>query len=103
ATSAPRCEWGTCRHIIEDSTPSGIARHLRQYHGVQVTDNRSRHPCIWGSRRCGKDMYPSSFGKHIAECHLRNMVRQCPHCGADFARADTLSRHIKSFCPNSSG
>ncbi|KAJ8482493.1 hypothetical protein ONZ51_g5339 [Trametes cubensis] len=73
ATSAPRCEWGTCRHIIEDSTPSGIARHLRQYHGVQVTDNRSRHPCIWGSRRCGKDMYPSSFGKHIAECHLRNM------------------------------
>ncbi|KAI0635251.1 hypothetical protein C8Q77DRAFT_1156565 [Trametes polyzona] len=98
-----RCEWSDCRHNIEDSTPAGIARHLRQYHNIQVTDNRSRHACQWGERPCGKDMYPSSFGKHIAECHLRNMVKQCPHCGADFARADTLSRHIKAFCPNSNG
>ncbi|KAI9063552.1 hypothetical protein FKP32DRAFT_678655 [Trametes sanguinea] len=103
APSPPRCEWGACRAILEDQSPSGIARHLKQYHNVQVTDNRNRDQCLWGARRCGKDMYPSSYGKHIAECHLRNMVKQCPHCGADFARADTLSRHIKSFCPNSSG
>ncbi|KAI0372033.1 hypothetical protein BV20DRAFT_138226 [Pilatotrama ljubarskyi] len=105
AMATPRCEWGDslCGMPIEDSSPSGIARHLKQYHNIQVTDNRSRHSCLWGSRRCGKDMYPSSFGKHIAECHLRNMVKRCPHCGADFARADTLSRHIKAFCPNSSG
>ncbi|KAI0674395.1 hypothetical protein C8Q78DRAFT_591243 [Trametes maxima] len=97
------CEWGNCRLPLEDSSPAGIARHLRQYHGVVVTDNRTRSPCLWGGRRCNKDMYMSSFGKHIAECHLRNMVKQCPQCGADFARADTLSRHIKAFCPNSSG
>ncbi|KAI0360595.1 hypothetical protein OH77DRAFT_1433966 [Trametes cingulata] len=97
----PRCEWGDCHMPIEDSSPSGIARHLKQYHNVPVTDNRTRHPCSWGSRHCGKEMYPSSYGKHIAECHLRNMVKRCPQCGADFARADTLSRHIKAFCRNS--
>ncbi|KAI0826533.1 hypothetical protein BC628DRAFT_1419044 [Trametes gibbosa] len=99
--SVPRCQWADCHLRVEDPSPAGIARHLRQYHNVQVTDNRSRHPCVWGEG-CGKDMYPSSLGKHIAECHLRNMVKQCPHCGADFARADTLSRHIKAFCPNTS-
>ncbi|KAL7284132.1 hypothetical protein ACG7TL_001413 [Trametes sanguinea] len=73
APSAPRCEWGSCRAILEDQSPAGIARHLKQYHNVQVTDNRTRDQCLWGARRCGKDMYPSSYGKHIAECHLRNM------------------------------
>ncbi|KAI0777757.1 hypothetical protein BD413DRAFT_602051 [Trametes elegans] len=97
--ATPRCEWAHCHLPIDDPSPSGIARHLKQYHDVAVTDNRSRGPCSWGT--CGKEMYPSSFGKHIAECHLRNMGRQCPHCGADFARADTLSRHVKAFCPNS--
>lgn len=99
--SEVRCEWGnrSCMVHLEDSSPSGIARHLRQYHDVPVTDNRTRGVCLWGGR-CNKDMFPSSFGKHIAECHLRNMTKQCPHCGADFARADTLSRHIKAFCPN---
>ncbi len=101
--TTPRCEWVNCRMLIDDPSPAGIARHLKQHHDVQVADNRSRHPCKWGAQPCGKDMYPSSLGKHIAECHLRNMVKQCPHCGADFARADTLSRHIKAFCPNSSG
>ena len=99
-----RCEWGDrgCAIPVEDTSPSGIARHLRQYHNVAVTDNRNRGICTWGGR-CSKDMFPSSFGKHIAECHLRNMTKQCPHCGADFARADTLSRHIKAFCPNTVG
>ncbi|EJF63757.1 hypothetical protein DICSQDRAFT_153596 [Dichomitus squalens LYAD-421 SS1] len=102
--SEPRCEWESqhCGMLLEDSSPAGIARHLRQYHSVAVTDNRNRGVCLWGGR-CGKDMYPSSFGKHIAECHLRNMTKQCPHCGSDFARADTLSRHIKAFCPNTAG
>ncbi|KAI0711186.1 hypothetical protein C8T65DRAFT_185991 [Cerioporus squamosus] len=101
AAASARCEWGDrrCAVPVEDTSPSGIARHLRQYHDVAATDNRNRGVCIWGGR-CGKDMFPSSFGKHIAECHLRNMTKQCPHCGADFARADTLSRHIKAFCPN---
>ena len=95
-----RCEWGDgCIAPLEDTTPAGIARHLRQYHDVPVTDNRTRGSCVWGGR-CNKDMFPSSFGKHIAECHLRNMTKQCPYCSADFARADTLSRHIKAFCPN---
>ena len=65
---------------------------------MPVSDNHTREMCRWGDRGCGKDMFPSSFGKHIAECHLRNMTKQCPYCGADFARADTLSRHIKGFC-----
>ncbi|RPD65604.1 hypothetical protein L226DRAFT_530858 [Lentinus tigrinus ALCF2SS1-7] len=104
AAACARCEWGDrrCNVPVEDTSPSGIARHLRQYHEVAVTDNRNRGMCTWGGR-CGKDMFPSSFGKHIAECHLRNMTKQCPHCGADFARADTLSRHIKAFCPNTVG
>ncbi|RDX54596.1 hypothetical protein OH76DRAFT_1397948 [Lentinus brumalis] len=99
--ASARCEWGDrrCTVPVEDTSPSGIARHLRQYHDVAVTDNRNRGMCTWGGC-CNKDMFPSSFGKHIAECHLRNMTKQCPHCGADFARADTLSRHIKAFCPN---
>lgn len=99
-----RCEWGLgrCDMPLEDATPAGIARHLRQYHDVAVTDNRTRGVCAWGGR-CGKDMFPSSFGKHIAECHLRNMTKQCPYCRADFARADTLSRHIKAFCPHTTG
>ena len=102
--SESRCEWGPerCNVPLEDTTPSGIARHLRQYHDVAVTDNRNRGVCAWGGR-CGKDMFPSSFGKHIAECHLRNMTKQCPYCRADFARADTLSRHIKAFCPYPTG
>ncbi|KAI0711266.1 hypothetical protein C8Q76DRAFT_735778 [Earliella scabrosa] len=102
--SEARCEWGDrrCAIPLEDSSPSGIARHLRQYHDISVTDNRTRAVCMWGGRCC-KDMFPSSFGKHIAECHLRNMTKQCPHCGADFARADTLSRHIKAFCPHTTG
>ncbi|KAI1798129.1 hypothetical protein LXA43DRAFT_10397 [Ganoderma leucocontextum] len=102
--SESRCEWGPgrCDVPLEDTTPSGIARHLRQYHDVPVTDNRNRSMCAWGGR-CGKDMFPSSFGKHIAECHLRNMTKQCPYCRADFARADTLSRHIKAFCPHTTG
>ena len=100
----PRCEWHSehCGMTLEDSSPAGIARHLRQHHNVVVTDNRNRGVCVWGGR-CGKDMFPSSFGKHIAECHLRNMTKQCQYCGADFARADTLSRHIKAFCPNTVG
>ncbi|KAI0746862.1 hypothetical protein C8Q80DRAFT_1271692 [Daedaleopsis nitida] len=98
-----RCEWDRhCRVPLDDTSPSGIARHLRQYHDIAVTDNRNRGVCSWGGR-CSKDMFPSSFGKHIAECHLRNMTKQCPHCGADFARADTLSRHIKAFCPHTTG
>lgn len=94
------CEWGGghCSIPIEDSSPSGIARHLRTHHDIPVNDNHHRQVCIWGTRGCGKDMFPSSFGKHIAECHLRNMTKQCPYCHADFARADTLSRHIKGFC-----
>ncbi|PIL27586.1 hypothetical protein GSI_10737 [Ganoderma sinense ZZ0214-1] len=104
ASTESRCEWGPgrCDVALEDTTPAGIARHLRQYHDIAVTDNRNRGMCAWGGR-CGKDMFPSSFGKHIAECHLRNMTKQCPYCRADFARADTLSRHIKAFCPHTTG
>ncbi|KAH9941318.1 uncharacterized protein BXZ73DRAFT_21584, partial [Epithele typhae] len=98
-----QCEWGApgarCGIPIDDPSPSGIARHLRTHHDVLVSDNHTRGACVWGVRGCGKDMFPSSFGKHIAECHLRNMTKQCQYCGADFARADTLSRHIKGFCP----
>ena len=98
-TKQARCEWsGGCGTVLDDASPSGIARHLRSHHEVPVSDNHTREMCRWGDRGCGKDMFPSSFGKHIAECHLRNMTKQCPHCGADFARADTLSRHIKGFC-----
>ncbi|KAI0762347.1 hypothetical protein C8Q74DRAFT_145267 [Fomes fomentarius] len=99
--SKVRCEWGSrpCMATLEDSSPAGIARHLQQYHDVHVTDNRNRGVCLWGGR-CSTHPFPSNFGKHIADCHLRNMTKQCPHCGADFARADTLSRHIKASCPN---
>ncbi|KAI0704704.1 hypothetical protein C8Q76DRAFT_578532, partial [Earliella scabrosa] len=100
STSTTRCQWGSrpCSVPLDDSSPSGIARHLRQFHDTNVTDNRTRASCMWGGR-CFNDMFPSSFGKHIAECHLRNMTKQCPYCGAEFARADTLSRHIRAFCP----
>ena len=95
----PKCEWTpSCGLHLLDSSPAGIARHLVRHHAVTATDNHTRAICAWGDR-CGKHMYPSSFGKHIAESHLRGPLYSCLHCGAEFTRSDTLARHIKAFCP----
>lgn len=93
-----RCQWDRgCEDPVEGASPSGIGRHLRRFHDISMTDNRLRQRCRWGVD-CGKTLFASNLGKHIAECHLRSLTKQCPHCGADFARADTLTRHIKGFC-----
>ncbi|KAI0642072.1 hypothetical protein C8Q79DRAFT_272327 [Trametes meyenii] len=94
------CEWNKCHLPLQEISTAGIARHLEQYHGVPVTDNRTRRPCLWGKLCRHKDMYPISLGKHIVEYHGVGRAFRCPQCGADFAYADVLSRHMNAFCPS---
>ncbi|KAI0938622.1 hypothetical protein AcV5_000261 [Taiwanofungus camphoratus] len=106
--SGPRaqCKWGTsCAIALDDLSPSGINRHLKEYHfhdeAVRWHD-RDRGACNWsdwGLHCCGRMMNYASFGKHIASVHLRSTAKQCPYCFHELGRADSLDRHIKLYCP----
>jgi len=103
-----QCRWGEqCRIMLDDLSPSGIARHLKIFHFQDPSsrwDNRSRGPCEWhgGSEPCHRPMYYASYGKHIAAVHLGAIARQCYKCGRGFVRPDTLDRHLKRYCRGSS-
>lgn len=93
-----RCQWSYhCQHLIGDISPSAIARHLRTHHTIPMTKGVLRLPCTWGGG-CGKEMLSSSLGKHIAQCHLRSMMAACSFCGTEFARSDSLRRHVTKSC-----
>ncbi|KAL6303213.1 hypothetical protein BKA93DRAFT_343769 [Sparassis latifolia] len=101
------CQWVTdnrgtvCNILLDDVTPSGITRHLREHHFPSSEWNKSyRGICRWGG--CTRsEMDYASFGKHIASVHLRGAVLwECEYCTRDFSRRDAMKRHLKT-CPRS--
>ncbi|KAH9896944.1 hypothetical protein C8Q73DRAFT_664607 [Cubamyces lactineus] len=106
STTGIRCEWaGGCGQTIANGAPAGIRGHLKDHHftgGAPAAKDMLQ--CLWGSE-CRRDpMQWENIPKHIAECHLKTMRRQCGDCGADFARSDTLTRHqLASSCPRGRG
>ncbi|KAI0938635.1 hypothetical protein AcW1_001683 [Taiwanofungus camphoratus] len=100
-----QCQWGTsCTVAIHDTTPSGITRHLKEYHFDEATwDDRHRGGCEWcpgepGSVPYKRKMFFASYGKHIASVHLRSTQARCPNCARKFGRLDSLRRHLKGSC-----
>jgi len=104
-THAPEfeCCWGRlhCGILLDDTTPSGIARHLKEHHfGTGQWHARHRGECEWEKHEgmCSREMYHASFGKHVATVHLRRMKKQCRYCHQVFSRNDALLRHLAAYC-----
>ncbi|KZT70485.1 hypothetical protein DAEQUDRAFT_725413 [Daedalea quercina L-15889] len=101
------CAWGSqCSVLLDDLTPAGIARHLKEYHFRDPSKPwhpRNRGTCQWRDMDgvCRKELNYASFGKHVAAVHLQSTARACPHCFQNLGRADSLERHIKNYCPRS--
>ncbi|KAH9831169.1 uncharacterized protein C8Q71DRAFT_308194 [Rhodofomes roseus] len=94
-----RCEWGLCNIGLDDTSPSGIMRHLREWHfnsPERPFHKKRRDYCQWAGG-CGKEMAHASFGKHVSYVHLRHSV-QCPHCHRDIGRPGLLPLHIQRYC-----
>ncbi|KAF9807486.1 hypothetical protein IEO21_08197 [Rhodonia placenta] len=103
STEVIRCLWGPCGYPLEDCTPAGLARHLKEYHFddvINLWDDRNRGLCQWSTngRPCGKEMLYEGYGKHIASVHLGSIARICPRCNRKFARIDSLQRHLRQSC-----
>ncbi|KAH9835255.1 uncharacterized protein C8Q71DRAFT_110185 [Rhodofomes roseus] len=102
------CAWGSdCRIPLDDLSPSGISRHLKEHHFRDQSapwHPKNRGHCKWWEADgvCNKDLNYASFGKHIAAVHLQSTARPCPNCHQNLGRADSLERHIKNYCPRSS-
>ncbi|KZT10299.1 uncharacterized protein LAESUDRAFT_419654 [Laetiporus sulphureus 93-53] len=98
-----RCTWegGWCGIYLDDLTPSGIQRHLKDHHfntKDRPWSNRNRGKCLW-SPDCRSDlMNYESLGKHIAQVHLKSTLEICDICGGHFARSDALLRHRRENC-----
>ena len=93
------CEWGTCPILLDDTSPAGIMRHLREWHLCDDTKpfNKTRRgQCQWAGG-CGKEMAYASFGKHVSYVHLRHDIR-CPNCNRDIGRAGLLPLHLQRYC-----
>ncbi|KAI0926663.1 hypothetical protein AcV5_010509 [Taiwanofungus camphoratus] len=99
-----RCCWGIfCNFPLQDVSPSGITRHLRQFHfddGNNAWQSRKRGVCQWWEqdKPCNQEMFFASYGTHIASVHLRSTSQQCPYCRCVFSRLDSLLRHLKGRC-----
>ncbi|KAI0659226.1 hypothetical protein C8Q70DRAFT_128903 [Cubamyces menziesii] len=102
SAAAIYCQWaGGCGETITGGTPANIRGHLKDRHFMGAAPTaKTMLCCKWGDD-CRRDpMQWENIPKHIAECHLKTMRRQCGDCGADFARSDTLTRHQQaSSCP----
>ncbi|KAH9924188.1 uncharacterized protein B0H18DRAFT_1105090 [Fomitopsis serialis] len=93
------CEWGTCSILLDDTSPSGMMRHLREWHlsdPCRPFNKRRRGYCQWAGG-CGKEMAHASFGKHVSYVHLRHSIR-CPHCHRDIGRQGLLPLHVERYC-----
>lgn len=64
--------------------------------------NRGRY--TESCEQCGK-LYVDRAGllRHVALKHPSAPRHRCPHCDADFARPDLLTRHLKSQHPKAAG
>ena len=107
APSYTPCAWGShCGISLDDLSPSGIARHLKEYHFREPSNAwhpKSRGRCEWQDTDglCNKELNYASFGKHVAAVHLQSTSRACPYCFQQLGRADSLERHMKNYCPRS--
>lgn len=98
-----QCLWGPCGYPLQDCTPAGLSRHLKEYHFddvINLWDDRRRGLCQWSAHGhpCGKEMLYEGYGKHIASVHLGSISRICPRCDHKFARMDSLQRHLRQSC-----
>ena len=93
------CLWGNACHIpLDDITPGGLWRHLRDVH--EMHDKHRRVFCVWDGG-CGQEMNCASLGNHISTVHMKTAAQICPGCDAYFTRGDALARHMKRSCPSS--
>ncbi|KAI0938632.1 hypothetical protein AcV5_000270 [Taiwanofungus camphoratus] len=102
------CCWGEpcCGVLLDDVSPAGIARHLKDFHFDAATrpwSNKNCGPCEWWDLEspCPREMNYASYGKHIASVHLRSTARWCPYCQNELGRADSFDRHVRHYCPRS--
>lgn len=88
------CLWDSCSIPLDDLSPGGLWRHLRDMHGLH--DRHARISCRWGlDGGCGLEMNCASLGNHISTVHLKTAGRVCQICHEPFTRGDALARHIK--------
>ncbi|KAL6303247.1 hypothetical protein BKA93DRAFT_826754 [Sparassis latifolia] len=99
------CQWGgVCGIGLDDVSPGGILRHLREYHPEEKLDKQTRGRCLWSTGHdalCERPMMQSNYGKHIAEIHVRSMAVECPSCRKSFSRPDVLEKHRNGRCKGS--
>ncbi|KAI0944855.1 hypothetical protein AcW1_001684 [Taiwanofungus camphoratus] len=104
ATKEIQCRWGgQCNVILDDLTPGGITRHLKDFHfdaHAVPWDNRNRGLCEWQGSRCTLKgpIYYYGFGKHVSVVHLHQGIARCDGCHRSFTRRDALGRHLKGSC-----
>lgn len=100
---APICQWSQCGEHLEDTSASGVKRHLRTHHGITRAEceRGDRGQCQWNvdGRPCGSPLDFSSFPKHVSTVHLKATARRCRDCGRKIGRADSLTRHQRDHCP----
>ncbi|GBE89050.1 hypothetical protein SCP_1500520 [Sparassis crispa] len=91
-----RCHWdGDCDVTLDDVTPSGIERHIREVHLRGNWNRQVRGACTWvvGDRPCERKMMQGGYGKHVASIHLQSTAVVCDVCGKTYCRSDVLQKH----------
>jgi len=98
----PICRWEGCNVWLDDSSPSGVKRHLYDHHRITRADcaRGARGFCRWeiDGGECGRSLDLSSFAKHVASVHLKSTQRRCKDCRCMIGRADSLTRHQRDHC-----
>ncbi|KAH9942820.1 hypothetical protein B0H21DRAFT_509825 [Amylocystis lapponica] len=102
---AHRCTWCTdgvlCCAPLEDASPAGVLRHLKDSHLPTDSHPKVRTRCAWHEDgapcSASKDFEFVSLGKHIAAVHLKTTACVCGVCARAFTRGDSLRRHMKNM------
>lgn len=99
------CRWSgsPCGMALQDLSPGGITRHLKEHHFDDVVNpwhDRKRGGCEWSAvgQPCCIELYYGGFGKHVASVHLKSISCKCPACGRECCRVDALRRHQREAC-----
>lgn len=72
--------------------PNEFSAHLRALHGV-TGDEKTLMTCRWVG--CNTPMTRGSVLRHVFETHL-GIKSQCPECGLEFSRKDSMKKHYRS-------
>ncbi|KAI6146106.1 hypothetical protein BKA82DRAFT_2958311 [Pisolithus tinctorius] len=73
--------------------PNEFSAHLRALHGV-TGDEKTPMTCRWVG--CNTPMTRGSVLRHVFETHLGINKCQCPECGLEFSRKDSMKKHYRS-------